>query len=90
MRQIKYGYFIDLRRFSKDMFGSSAKQTTTIQVQITLKTGEGSRTLKAQPSDWVQAGADAADLCAFDRFSFISYLETLSFIDLKGGVYSMA
>jgi hypothetical protein len=46
LRQMKYAYHLDLRRFSGDFFGSSAKQTTTVQLQITLKTGPGSRTIK--------------------------------------------
>jgi hypothetical protein len=36
LRNMKYSYRIDLRRFMEDLFGSSAKQNTTIQVQITL------------------------------------------------------
>lgn len=30
IRNMKYSYRIDLRRFMEDLFGSSAKQTTTV------------------------------------------------------------
>lgn len=32
LRAMKHAYHIDLRRFAKDLFGSSAKQSSTIQV----------------------------------------------------------
>lgn len=34
LRKMKYAYRIDLRRFMEDFYGSSAKQTTTVQVMI--------------------------------------------------------
>ena len=89
---MKHAYFIDLRRYAEDLFGSSAKQTTTVQVQIQLKTGAGSKTLKDQAFDWGTVNAQNAnrDEALFQYFSFMSYLETLSFMDLKGGIYSHA
>ena len=82
LRKMKYAYRIDLRRFIDDMFGSSAKQTTTVQVQITLaEAGQAQRTYPDQAADWNAAGAEYAN------FSFYSFLETLNFMELKGGVY---
>lgn len=81
LRSTKMAYFIDLRRFSGDLFGSSAKQTTTVQVQISLL--PGSITMKGQPAGWVVGAANGDQ--AFNQFSFMSYLETMGMMDLKGG-----
>ena len=92
LRQMKYAYHLDLRRFSGDFFGSSAKQTTTVQLQITLKTGPGSRTIKGQVVDWgvqdIGNGHDNRDEALFSNFTFYSYLELLNFFELRSGVYS--
>ena len=79
LRKLKCAYRIDLRRFAEDLFGSSAKQTTTVQVQINLAEA-GQFTMPNQAGGW--------DATAYGNFSLYSFLETLSFMECRNGVYT--